>query len=257
MKNKFKPESCYQKTNMDELRKITFGTPVVGTAVRFDSTKREVIVNLGYPWTGIIPENEITIYEFTYFEGDGVIPHQIASLIGTKIRAVVTEVIDEYTVRLSRRISMLEIWEEFKEGENYVGAVTNNIGCGVFLDIGNGITSYVKRYEFSLIKTTDTNLWISVGDTVPTKILTIEDGYRITASIKQAYSDDYDIYKRDDVVAVKIGSTKMEGGYFCEITPAIIGIIDTNKELKEGQMTKAFIKSIDSENKRMKLNEVK
>ena len=246
MKKKIIPEDCYKRTNMFTAEDISVGTAVVGQAVRFDVQNRQVVVDLGYPWVGIIPEDEITIYKFTYPIGVNV-PKQVTSVIGSQVRAIITDIVDEYTLKLSRKASMLEAWEEIQEGERYLAYAKKNIGSGCFIDIGNGITTLIPKKEISYNRMTDINIWIKKGDTTKIIVLSKEcDGYKIQISRKQAYSNIKDVDRDlniDDVVTARIGQ-KTDGGYFCEVTPGITGILDTEYTYKEGDNVTVYIKKI-------------
>ena len=72
------------------------------------------------------------------------------------------------------------------------------------------------------------------------------DGYKIQISRKQAYSNIKDPDRElniDDVVTARIGQ-KTDGGYFCEVTPGITGILDTEYPYKEGDNVTVYIKKI-------------
>ena len=250
----FKPEACYQKTNMHE-EEIKVGTAVVGTAIGFDSKTRRLIVDLGYSCKGLIPEHEVSIYDLTYGE-ERYVPQQITSILGKQIRAIVTQVLDDSTFVLSRRESMIKAWEMLKEGNNYVGVVTNNIGYGVFLDIGNGLVTFLPKGECSATAIYDTRNWYKTGDKVTFKLLSKGGNptHRIISSRRLMNTRKIRV---GEIYSVRIGGseTQLLNGYFCEVTPYWAGIIDTTEQLQEGQIVKGIVRKITERG--VKLNLIK
>ena len=246
MMNTLRPEALYKKTNLVEMEIIPFETAVVGTAIRFDTNRREVVVDLGYGFTGIIPEDEVTVYDFTYPEGKDT-PTQITSIIGTQVRAIVTEVISEDTFKMSRKMSMKQAWEMLEENKNVIAYIIRTIELGVFLDIGNGLISYSNRKESTAVLISDARLWFKAGETTWVRILEKgnDETQKITCSIRAAYPSLEEInLKVEDIIAVRIGKLEVPGGYFCEVNHHVQGIIDSSKELIEGQMVRGVIKKI-------------
>lgn len=256
MYSKIRPEAFYKKTDLDGVEIIPFKTAVVGTAIRYDSSRREVIVDLGFSWIGIIPEEEATIYKLTY-SADRTVSQQISFIIGTQIRAIVTEVKENKTLILSRKMSMIQAWNAVIEGQDLEACITKNIGYGVFLDLGNGLVSYNSRLECTSHEVSNTNIWYKVGDYVKAKLLDKgeETSSKIICSIKLAYPSFEELKQTihpGDVIVVRIGATRVnEDGYFCEINPRVNGIIDADVKLEEGQLVRATVKNFG--NKGLKL----
>lgn len=248
MYKSIKPEAYYKATEIREEEIIPFVTSVVGTVTRFDIVNRNVIVELGCSWTGIIPENEIGIYDFTYAEGKSV-PYQITGIIGRQIRAIVTEIKEGNVLKLSRKISMQQTWEELQEGSEVLACITRNTGKGIFYDIGNGLQSYSSIIECMALRISSTKMWYKTGQYIKVKI--IEKGYdpkcHTICSVKYAYPSIDELAKIlniGDIIAVRIGQERIENGYFCKINPRVCGIINTDEVLHEGDVVKGIVKKI-------------
>lgn len=256
MNGKFKPEALYQRTSIEGTEIVLYETAVVGRAFRFDCKKREVLVDLGDSWIGVIPENEVTVYKFKYSEGKDT-PHQVASIIGKQVRAIVTGSRTGKVLILSRRLSMLEAWDSLQENESVSATITNNVGYGIFLDIGNGLITYNSRIDCSDLRISDTELHYKKEETVKVKIL--EKGECasswIIGSIKLAYpsmEEAEELINVGDIIAVRIGMNKVERGYFCGVGPRICGIIDSEEEIKEGEIVRGFVKKITPKGLKLK-----
>lgn len=236
-------------------------TPVVGTAIRFNSCTHEVIVEFNDGIYGIIPENEISIYDFTYpnhSDDNPFVPHQILSLIGRKVRAIVLGQLEDGTFLLSRKRSMLEAWNSINVGDILYAQITNIINSGIFIDIGFGILSYVPIKDCSVSRITDIKKWFKQNEYVTIKVLNKQSLYRIDSSIKQAYFNldelvELNLIDTYDVISVKI-SQPILGGYYCEYTPNVAGIVNSSNDipLAEGTIIPAIIKKITPKGLKLK-----
>jgi len=243
----FLPEALYTHSTFSS--DLTLFSAVVGTPIRFDLSTRELIVRLDVGLYGIIPEEEITIYDFTYPESS-IIPHQISSLIGKRIRAIILGIRKDGNYLLSRKRSMLQAWETLHTDEIVNARIINVVPYGIFVDLGNGINSLVPICNCSYARYRNLLNWFKPGDYTPVKITSKDDDkYFITVSRKDAFpnlnNSPYAVVE-GEILTVKI-SGKMEGlvgGYFCEYTPGIIGIINTYNKYKEGDIVKGFVKRI-------------
>lgn len=257
MNGKFKPEALYTETDMEKVKIVPFETAVVGKVESYDANKRKVFVDLGNSWVGIIPEDEITVYELSCAEGK-CIPGEISGLIGRQIRAIVTSVdYSKNIVILSRRLSMKQAWEAMEEGTILTACITNNVGYGIFLDIGNGIVTYNSRVECAIIRISDTSMWFEIGDIVRVKLISkgSNENSRVKASYKLAYPDMTEADKIicvGDIIPVQIGKGRLTDGYFCQFGPQIKGIIDTYEFLYEGEVVMGIVKKITEKGLKLK-----
>lgn len=246
MQMQFKPEALYERTNLDEVEIIPFKTAVVGTAIRYDSTRKQIIVDLGNSWIGIIPEDKLTVYKFEYPEGKSI-PRQITGIIDCQVRAIVTEVKENKTLILSRALSMMQAWYALQENSVIEAYITKNLGYGIFLDVGNGLISYNPEKECVAVRRSDTRNWFNVGDIIRVKLLTKGEfpGSKISSSHSLLFPsiNDIESIRAGDIITVRIATRLNEEGFWCQYNPRISGIIDTDQELQEGQEVKAFVKA--------------
>lgn len=246
MTHHIRPEAHYPKTSFYSYEQFEPNTPVVGTAIRFDSKSREIIVDLG-DFTGIIPESEVCIGNFTYSSFSDI-PYQISSIIGKKIRALVKNISDDGTILLSRKDSMMEAWNNISKNIILEAVVTNIVGFGIFIDIGNGIISYINKKDCSSTRYLDINKWFKIKDKILVKIIEKDIvTFRVSCSRKDAYPAIYEdnIINVGDILTVRIGKSPMlKGGYFCEYTPAISGIMDSEEDFEEGEVIAVQVRQI-------------
>jgi len=248
------PEELYQMTLLD-YTKTPLKTGVVGTVIRYDDRKRAAVVDLGCGFRGVIPEREITVYPFTY-SGEYKIANQILAIIGRKIRAIVTGIAEDGILILSRRLSMEEAWNSLEENSNVLARIVGITQKNIFLDIGNGLRSRNVPYECTGTLINDLNHWFELYSYIPVRIISKgqECSDKIVSSHRLVYPDyntSKKMYKEGQIISVRIGDRVNEEGYFCEVTPAIRGIIDTRETLKEGQRARAIVRKLTDKGIRM------
>lgn len=275
MKQEFtiRPEAHYTFDPTPKLLNLKNGDFCVGKVTMYNTKRQLLYVDLGNKKTGIIPKSEVTIYEFTYsrgFNSDTTSPHQIAHLVGKTIYCQVKYYDSEQDLYiLSRKDSMMATYNYIVNNPDNIfeSVITKIAPYGVFVDLGNGITSLVHVTECSTCRYTDLTIHFKEGDIIPLKIKSIEpepdnSNFRLHVSRKLAFpgiSEASSIYNENDIVRVKFCTpTLCNDGYFVEVTPHISGIIDNNPDVKfyEGLSGTASIKKITPNGLRLRFIEV-
>jgi len=244
--NTIRPEAFYSETHFYSLEQFKPNTPVVGTAIRFDAKSRQIIVKLGN-FIGIIPENEVYVGNFSYSEYSDI-PYQISSIIGKKIRAIVTEITADGFIILSRKQSILEAWDSFEKGMLMDASVTSIQHCGVFFDLGNGFISFMNRTNCSTTRYSDLNQWFKIGDKILVKVTEKDSSlFRVSCSRKDAYPAIYEENSVNvgDIIMVKVSSSStLSDGFYAEYTPGIPCIVDSYDKFSEGTVLRVRVKKI-------------
>ena len=246
-------------------QKLEVGKICVGRVVRYDKELGCLFVYLGGGKIGIIPEKEVTIYEYTYPYGDTTFtPYQISSIVGKKITAKIMGISSGIYV-LSRRKTIKEAYKQItsKANKNVRVQITAIYDYGLFCDIGNGVIGFVPISYCSLCRIQNLEKYFSVGDTIKVKITEIKthkENYRITLSRKDAfktYSLNPAAPKEGDVCTGKIGlPVQTDDGYFVEITPAIAGIVDIPynvPHIEEGTTATFYVKRVTEKGLKLEL----
>lgn len=235
---------------------LEVGKTCIGRVVRYDKELGCLFVYLGGGKIGIIPEKEVTIYEYTYPHGDtNYTPYQISSIVGKKITAKIMGISSGIYV-LSRRKTIKEAYKQIasKANKNVRAQITAIYDCGLFCDIGNGVIGLVPISYCSACRIEEIRKYFSVGDTIKVKIIEIgtsKDNYRITLSRKDAFKElaiNPAAPKEGDICTGKIGlPVRTDDGYFVEITPTIVGIVDVPYDvphIKEGTQASFYVKKV-------------
>ena len=201
----------------------------------------------------------------------------LASIVGTVQKFKLIEVTPEkkHAVGSIRKVVMEErkaaeeaFWANIEEGKQYTGKVKSLTSYGAFVDLG-GVDGMVHTSELSWTRIASPKDVVSVGDeiTVFVKAFDREKG-RISLGYKTDATNPWNIftstYAIGDVADVTVVSI-MPFGAFAQIIPGVDGLIHisqiANKKLgspaevlNKGDVVKAKILDIDTENKKVSLS---
>ena len=201
----------------------------------------------------------------------------LSSIVGTVQRFKLIEVTPEkkHAVGSIRKVVMEErkaaeeaFWANIEEGKQYTGKVKSLTSYGAFVDLG-GVDGMVHTSELSWTRIASPKDVVSVGDeiTVFVKAFDREKG-RISLGYKTDATNPWNIftstYAIGDVADVTVVSI-MPFGAFAQIIPGVDGLIHisqiANKKLgspaevlNKGDVVKAKILDIDTENKKVSLS---
>ena len=201
----------------------------------------------------------------------------LASIVGTVQKFKLIEVTPEkkHAVGSIRKVVMEErkaaeeaFWANIEEGKQYTGKVKSLTSYGAFVDLG-GVDGMVHTSELSWTRIASPKDVVSVGDeiTVFVKAFDREKG-RISLGYKTDATNPWNIftstYAVGDVADVTVVSI-MPFGAFAQILPGVDGLIHisqiANKKLgspaevlNKGDVVKAKILDIDTENKKVSLS---
>ena len=161
-----------------------------------------------------------------------------------------------------------KIWAEIEHGKKYEGVVKSITSYGAFVDIG-GIDGMVHKSELSWLRVGHPSEVVKSGDVIQ---VYIKDFNTEKRHIALGYRDENENpwvkfqldYQVGDIAEVKILSM-MPFGAFAEVIPGVDGLIHiseiTDKRISKpsevlniGDIVKAKITKIDTENKKLSLS---
>lgn len=226
---------------------VSIGDYLTGTAYRFDNNAMTVHVSFGNDVNGIIFKDDFTYLLPSKDCCADEIAKAMVFAVSKNVYVKVIDILPDGTLRLSRRETMVETVKSFNEGDIVQAHITSIRHFGCFVDLGNGITTLINVRDLSKARYANIRNWVQEGTLISARIQNItfdESGFEIIASRKAAYSEMVSLHP-GDVVTLKI-SGKLNGGYFCEYTPALSGIVDIpyGVYLYEGQEVSATLKKI-------------
>ncbi len=239
------------------------GEPVEGTVI--EVVKGGLIIDLGV--RGFLPASLVDIRRV----------QNLDEFLHQKIECKVIELNrSRNNVVLSRRAVLEEerkevrqqILDRLQPGQVVEGAISNIVDFGAFVDL-DGIDGLIHISELSWSHVNHPSEILSIGDTVPVKVLDIDrDRQRISLGLKQTQEDPW-----QRVVNTYNLSDELEGavtkvvtfGAFVEIMDGVEGLVhiselahhhvENPREVVEpGQTVKVKILEIDSERRRLSLS---
>jgi small subunit ribosomal protein S1 len=239
------------------------GEPVEGTVI--EVVKGGLIIDLGV--RGFLPASLVDIRRV----------QDLDEFLHQKIECKVIELNrSRNNVVLSRRAVLEEerkevrqqILDRLQPGQIVEGAISNIVDFGAFVDL-DGIDGLIHISELSWSHVNHPSEILSIGDTVPVKVLDIDrDRQRISLGLKQTQEDPWqkivDTYKLGDELEGKVTKV-VTFGAFVEIMDGVEGLVhiselahhhvENPREVVEpGDEVKVKILEIDSERRRLSLS---
>lgn len=201
----------------------------------------------------------------------------LKSFVGEKFNTKVIEINQKRNkVILSRKLVVVEEKKERKakvlasleKGQRVKGEVKNITNFGAFVDIG-GIDGLIHISDLSWGRVKHPSEVVEVGDTVEVEILDLDkDNEKISLGLKQTQSQPWDDvmekYNVGDIVEGKVVKL-MDYGAFVELEAGLDGLVHISEiskkfikkpseELQIGQIIKAKILDINTEDRRISLS---
>jgi small subunit ribosomal protein S1 len=239
------------------------GEPVEGTVI--EVVKGGLIIDLGV--RGFLPASLVDIRRV----------QNLDEFLSQKIECKVIELNrSRNNVVLSRRAVLEEerkevrqqILDRLQPGQVVEGDISNIVDFGAFVDL-DGIDGLIHISELSWSHVNHPSEILSIGDTVPVKVLDIDrDRQRISLGLKQTQEDPWqriiDTYNVGDELDGKVTKV-VTFGAFVEIMDGVEGLVhiselahhhvENPREVVEpGQEVKVKILEIDSERRRLSLS---
>jgi small subunit ribosomal protein S1 len=239
------------------------GEPVEGNVI--EVVKGGLIIDLGV--RGFLPASLVDIRRV----------QDLDEFMGQKIECKVIELNrSRNNVVLSRRAVLEEerkevrqqILDRLQPGQVVEGSISNIVDFGAFVDL-DGIDGLIHISELSWSHVNHPSEILSIGDTVPVKVLDIDrDRQRISLGLKQTQEDPWqrvvDTYNINDELEGKVTKV-VTFGAFVEILDGVEGLVhiselahhhDENpREVVEpGVTVKVKVLEIDSERRRLSLS---
>jgi len=239
------------------------GEPVEGTVI--EVVKGGLIIDLGV--RGFLPASLVDIRRV----------QNLDEFLHQKIECKVIELNrSRNNVVLSRRAVLEEerkevrqqILDRLQPGQIVEGAISNIVDFGAFVDL-DGIDGLIHISELSWSHVNHPSEILSIGDTVPVKVLDIDrDRQRISLGLKQTQEDPWqrvvDTYSLGDELEGKVTKV-VTFGAFVEIMDGVEGLVhiselahhhvENPREVVEPDDTvKVKILEVDSERRRLSLS---
>ena len=152
--------------------------------------------------------------------------------------------------------------DNLKEGMIIDGKVTNIKPYGAFLEILDGKTGFLRIDDISISRIKDPSERFKIGQKLKVMIKSIEpDTKRINLTYKQLlgnWEENASRFKEKTYVKGIIKEPdKYKNGIFIELNPNLVGMAEYKEGYEYGQEVDVFIKKINTDKKKIKLDIVK
>lgn len=234
---KFLPESVNPITKVRSFSDLSslVNTPISVRPLRWSTILQGLTVLIDDKFEGIIPSEELSLYDLTYFEGE-TIPKEINSIFirNSNVSAIITE-ISENGVFLSRKENMKNAFSYFKEKIDYFfnGIIIGNCKSKLFVDIGAGIIGSLGPNETSNSFIHDLRVYKQKtlrSDNIRFKILEVNNSYK-SFNISYKATLTFPSFDIGDIVPGIISTLLIDNsGVFVELHPLVSGILDLDNE---------------------------
>ena len=166
--------------------------------------------------------------------------------MGKKVLAKVVSQHEDETIELDRTQVLKQTTEILANeiSKNVTATVEKIWKYGIFIDIGNGVTSFLHVTNISKSRYSRMTKYIDIGDTITVKLMDFDpETLFFSVSRKDAYPKI--MFGKNEIVPVIAINPLGNEGYFVEYDPGNTGIMDvpTDLMLNEGQRVFCQIKT--------------
>ena len=149
-----------------------------------------------------------------------------------------------------------------KPGMIIDGTVKNIKPYGVFIQIENGVTGFLRIDDISISRIKNPNERLKIGQNVKIMVKSIEeDKNRVNFTYKELLGNwEENVNKfieKSFTKGIVKGSDKFKNGLFIELTPNLVGMAEYQEGYEYGQEVNVFIKKILKDKKKVKLDIIK
>ena len=240
--------------NLDGIKAAFENRIILEGLVTLCDSNQNLTVKMGN-FTGIIPKNECALGV-----NEGLVPDiAIISKVGKPISFMI-EAIDGSRLLLSRahaqRLAMERYVAKLQPGMIIPAVISHLEPFGAFVDVANGINSFIPIENISVSRISHPRDRFAVGESI------FVVAVRYDNTEKRLYISHRELLGSwsENAVQFSIGSTvtgivrSVESyGYFIEIAPNLSGLADLQDNLQVGDTVSVYIKNILPEKMKIKL----
>ena len=213
---------------------------------------------------GIIPREEV---EGINIEEDGLPKSNLCTgKVHKFVQFKIKEIKQDNDLILSRKDVQREAlnWmkTELKEGQIVTGIVKNIKPYGAFVEIGGGVVGLVHIEDLSVARIKSPYERLKIGQKIKIMVKSVDrENMKIILSYKETLGTWDDNAKNFDegmkVSGIIRETEKNKNGIFIELAPNLVGMAEYDEGYEYGQNVDVFIKKIDKDRKKIKLNIIK
>ena len=261
---KFKPEGWnneISKINFADLNKCIENNEIMQGLVKRCDKNYNLYVNLENGLTGIMPREEIEAINLqeNNLPKENICIGKVHKFVQFKIK----EIKDDNTVIISRKDVQEEALDWVKNdlavGQKVQGIVKSIKPYGAFIEIGGGVVGLAHIEDLSIARIKSPYERLKIGQKVEVVIKSIDKQKgKVILSHKELLGSWEENAKKFEQGMKTYGiireTEKNKNGIFIELNPNLVGMAEYQEGLEYGEKVSVYIRKIDEEKKKIKLN---
>lgn len=260
---KFMPEGWNNeitKVNKNNIYKYIEGQETLQGLVKKCDNNYNLYVSFEDGLNGIIPRDEI---EEINLQENGLPKEKICiGKLHKFVQFKVKNIDNENNIILSRKKVQEEalVWikNDLQEGDKVTGIVKSIKPYGAFIEIGGGVVGLAHIEDLSVARIKTPYERLKIGQKVQVMVKSIDRNQgKVILSYKETlgtWEENAKKFTPGSKVRGKIRETeKNKNGIFIELTPNLVGMAEYEEGFQYGQDVDVYIKKIDKEKKKIKL----
>ena len=261
---KFKPEGWnneISKINFADLNRCIENNEIMQGLVKRCDKNYNLYVNLENGLTGIMPREEIEAINLqeNNLPKENICIGKVHKFVQFKIK----EIKDDNTVIISRKDVQEEaldwIKNDLEVGQKVQGIVKSIKPYGAFIEIGGGVVGLAHIEDLSIARIKSPYERLKIGQKIEVVIKSIDKQKgKVILSHKELLGSWEENAKKFEQGMKTYGiireTEKNKNGIFIELNPNLVGMAEYQEGLEYGEKVSVYIRKIDEEKKKMKLN---
>ena len=261
---KFKPEGWnneISKINFADLNKCIENNEIMQGLVKRCDKNYNLYVNLENGLTGIMPREEIEAINLqeNNLPKENICIGKVHKFVQFKIK----EIKDDNTVIISRKDVQEEaldwIKNDLEVGQKVQGIVKSIKPYGAFIEIGGGVVGLAHIEDLSIARIKSPYERLKIGQKIEVVIKSIDKQKgKVILSHKELLGSWEENAKKFEQGMKTYGiireTEKNKNGIFIELNPNLVGMAEYQEGLEYGEKVSVYIRKIDEEKKKIKLN---
>ena len=261
---KFKPEGWnneISKINFADINKCIENNEIMQGLVKRCDKNYNLYVNLENGLTGIMPREEIEAINLqeNNLPKENICIGKVHKFVQFKIK----EIKDDNTVIISRKDVQEEaldwIKNDLEVGQKVQGIVKSIKPYGAFIEIGGGVVGLAHIEDLSIARIKSPYERLKIGQKIEVVIKSIDKQKgKVILSHKELLGSWEENAKKFEQGMKTYGiireTEKNKNGIFIELNPNLVGMAEYQEGLEYGEKVSVYIRKIDEEKKKIKLN---
>ena len=197
---------------------------IVGHVTKVNSENSTLSVKLGNGIFATLPFVDVTFYDWTWEDGNCIVPKTMPDLVGKNIQVKVIHM-GQTNILVSRKKAQKGAVKHLQKCTTCTGIVLEVHRTHALIDIGNGVRGFVKLSQIAK-HVGNAEEFFTVGDIEKFAILGKKEGNMFELSYKNMFAPYIpEVYPKHTVMIGTVTSQSSNTTYYIRFTPNVYGIL--------------------------------